>query len=174
MLSLGKITRLVFGIADDAGRVDPAGQRPAGARRIGRAGRGSPGCVAFDFGTSTSPVMDGFTADHARRRSTARAAGYGLKDARIWHAFDALQPDPLYQDFLCIEDGGLAVNLPNGKYRVFVNIDSPSGFWGEYQTYRKRADPRRGPAGRQRDDGLRCLQGASISGSGTSRTGPTT
>ena len=29
--------------------------------------------------------------------------------------------------------------MPNGKYRVFVNIDSPSGFWGEYQVYRKRA-----------------------------------
>ena len=28
--------------------------------------------------------------------------------------------------------------MPNGKYRVFVNIDSPSGFWGEYQTYRRR------------------------------------
>ncbi len=61
-----------------------------------------------------------------------------MKDARIWRAFDALQPDPLYQDFICIEGGGLAVDVPNGKYRVFVNIDSPSGFWGEYQTYRQR------------------------------------
>ncbi len=33
---------------------------------------------------------------------------------------------------------GLAVDVPNGKYRVFVNIDSPSGFWGEYQTFRQR------------------------------------
>ena len=48
-------------------------------------------------------------------------------------------PIPLYQDFICIEAGGLAVDVPNGKYRVFVNIDSPSGFWGEYQTYRQRA-----------------------------------
>jgi hypothetical protein len=29
--------------------------------------------------------------------------------------------------------------VPNGRYRVFVNIDSPSGFWGEYQTFRKRS-----------------------------------
>ena len=69
----------------------------------------------------------------------SKGRGYGLKDAKIWRAFDALQPDPLYQDFICIESGGLAVDVPNGKYRVFVNIDSPSGFWGEYQVYRKRA-----------------------------------
>ena len=31
------------------------------------------------------------------------------------------------------------MDVPNGKYRVFVNIDNPSGFWGEYQVYRKRA-----------------------------------
>ena len=29
--------------------------------------------------------------------------------------------------------------MPNGKYRVFVNIDSPSGYWGEYQAYRRRS-----------------------------------
>ncbi|MCX5683931.1 MAG: DUF6067 family protein, partial [Planctomycetota bacterium] len=65
--------------------------------------------------------------------------GYGLKDAKIWRAMDVLQPDPLYQDFICIESGGLAVDVPNGKYRVFLNMDNPSGFWGEYQVYRKRA-----------------------------------
>jgi hypothetical protein len=69
----------------------------------------------------------------------SRGRGYGLKDARIWRAFDAFQPDPLYQDFLCIEAGGLAVDVPNGRYCVFVNVDSPSGFWGEYQAYRRRA-----------------------------------
>ena len=96
------------------------------------------GLHAFDFGTSTSPVMEGFTPITPATLYN-RGRGYGLKDARIWRAFDALQPDPLYQDFVCIEGGGLAVNVPNGKYRVFVNIDSPSGFWGEYQIYRKRA-----------------------------------
>ena len=89
----------------------------------------------------------------------SKGRGYGLKDARIWRAFDALQPDPLYQDFICIEGGGLAVDVPNGKYRVFVNIDSPSGFWGEYQTYRTRAVLAEGRPVVERDDGLRGLQG---------------
>jgi hypothetical protein len=95
------------------------------------------GLYAFDFGTGTSPVMDGFTQiTPATLYSSGR--GYGLKDAKIWRAVDALQPDPLYQDFICIESGGLAVDVPNGKYRVSVNIDSPSGFWGEYQAYSQR------------------------------------
>jgi hypothetical protein len=96
------------------------------------------GLYAFDFGTGTSPVMDGFTQiTEATLYSTGR--GYGLKNAKVWRAFDALQPDPLYQDFICIESGGLAVDVPNGKYRVFVNMDSPSGYWGEYQVYRERS-----------------------------------
>jgi hypothetical protein len=95
------------------------------------------GLSAFDFGTSSSPVMEGFLPI-TPGTVYSKGRGYGLKDAKIWRSFDALQPDPLYQDFICIESGGLAVDVPNGKYRVFVNIDNPSGFWGEYQVYRKR------------------------------------
>jgi hypothetical protein len=95
------------------------------------------GLFAFDFGTGSSPLMEGFTAiGPATLYSKGR--GYGLKNAKIWRTFDALQPDPLYQDYMCIESGGLAVDLPNGTYRVFVNIDNPSGYWGEYQIYKKR------------------------------------
>jgi hypothetical protein len=137
MLDLGNVTRLVFGIGDS-----PPGPLVVDNVRLERDDTPSlvwfDGLHAFDFGTGSSPVMEGFTAiTPTTRYSPGR--GYGLKDARVWHAFDALQPDPLYQDFLCIEAGGLAVDLPNGRYRVFVNVDSPSGFWGEYQVYRKRA-----------------------------------
>ena len=92
---------------------------------------------AFDFGPAGSPVMDGFTAitpgtiyDEGR--------GYGLKNARIWRAFNVLQPDPLDQDYLCIESGGLAVDVPNGVWRVVVNVDAAAGFWGEYPIWRER------------------------------------
>jgi hypothetical protein len=137
MLNLGGITRLVFGIGDDP----PAPlyldnlrlERDETSARVN-----FEGLHAFDFGTSTSPVMEGFTAITPATQYS-RGRGYGLKDARIWRAFDALQPEPLYQDFICIEAGGLAVDVPNGSYRVFVNIDSPSGYWGEYQTFRQRA-----------------------------------
>jgi len=96
-----------------------------------------PGLQAFSFGPGTSPPMRGFTqVTPATIYSSGR--GYGLKDAQIWRAFDVLQPDPLYQTFICIEAGGFAIDLPNGTYHVFVNIDNPSGFWGEYQVYRER------------------------------------
>ncbi len=95
------------------------------------------GLHAFDFGPGGSPVMDGFTAvTPATVYSQGR--GYGLKNAKIWRAFNVLQPDPLYQDYLCIESGGFAIDVPNGTWRVIVNIDAAAGFWGEYQTYRQR------------------------------------
>ena len=137
MLILNSITRLVFSIPDKP----PA---PLFIDNVRLERDDSPqkvafdGLYAFDFGTGTSPVMEGFTAiTPATLYSKGR--GYGLKNARVWRAFDVLQPEALYQDFICIESGGLAIDVPNGTYRVVLNIDNPSGFWGEYQAYRKRA-----------------------------------
>jgi hypothetical protein len=96
------------------------------------------GLWAFDAGPAGSPVMEGFTPLDMSKTYT-KGRGYGWKDAHFWRAFDALQPDPLYRDFVCVERGGLALDVPNGTYHVFVNMDSPSGFWGEYQRYRRRA-----------------------------------
>jgi hypothetical protein len=96
------------------------------------------GLWAFDFGTATSPVMDGFTqVTPASIYSGGR--GYGLMKPEVWRAYDALQPEPLYEDAVILRSGGMAIDVPNGKYHVFVNIDSPSGFWGEYQVYRERS-----------------------------------
>jgi hypothetical protein len=96
-----------------------------------------PGLRAFSFGPGAAPPLRGFTAVTPATVYSAER-GYGLKNAQIWKACDALQPDPLYAVGICIEHGGFAVDLPDGKYHVFLNIDSPSGFWGEYQIYRKR------------------------------------
>ena len=96
-----------------------------------------PGLQAYTFGPGTPPPLRGF-AQVTPATVYSPGRGYGLKDARIWRAFDVLQPDPLYQAFICIESGGFATDLPDGKYHVFVNIDSPSGYWGEYQVYRQR------------------------------------
>jgi hypothetical protein len=137
MLILNGITRLVFSVGDAPAAPlfidDVRLERDESARQVH-----FDGLYAFDFGLSSSPVLEGFQAvTPSTLYSVGR--GYGLKDAKLWRALDALQPDPLYQDFLCLESGGLAVDVPNGRYRVFVNLDSPSGFWGEYQVYQKRA-----------------------------------
>jgi len=96
------------------------------------------GLHAFALTPGGDPGIDGFIpVTPATQYSPAR--GYGLKNAKIWKSFDVLEPDPLYQRFLCIESGGLAVDVPNGTYRVFVNVDAPGGYWGENQVYRDRA-----------------------------------
>jgi len=135
-LDAANVTRLVFSISRDAAAplyIDNVRlERDDSARRVQ-----FEGLWAFDCGTQSSPLMEGFTRlTPATVYSAGR--GWGLKDARIWKAYDALQPEPLYQDFLCIQSGGVAIDVPDGKYRVFLNIDSPSGFWGEYQVYRER------------------------------------
>jgi hypothetical protein len=137
MLMLDSITRLVFSIGDE-----PKAPLFLDHLRLERDTATESvvfdGLYAFDFGPGGSPLMDGFQAiTPGTIYSPGR--GYGLREARIWRTFDALQPEPLYQDFLCLERGGLAVDLPDGRYHVFVNVDSPSGFWGEYQRYRRRA-----------------------------------
>jgi hypothetical protein len=136
-LILSGITKLVFSLGDA-----PAAPLFLDKLRLERDTTADAvffeGLYAFDFGTGKSPVMDGFTSI-TPATLYAPGRGYGLKNARIWRAVDALQPDPLYQDFLCIESGGLAVDVPNGKYRVFVNMDSPGGYWGETQAFRQRS-----------------------------------
>jgi hypothetical protein len=137
MLMQSAITRLVLSIAEKPGAplfVDNLRlERDESADKVL-----FEGLYAFDLGTETSPVLEGFTQiTPATRYSKGR--GYGLLDAKVWRAFDALQPEPLHQDFICIESGGLAVDVPNGKYRVLVSMDGPSGYWGEYQVYRRRA-----------------------------------
>ncbi len=136
---LDAITHLVFGLPDK-----PPGSVFLDNIRLERDNETPTvdGLYAFDFGPANSPLMPGFTRiDPSTTYSKGR--GYGLKDARIWRGADVLQPDPLYQDFLCIEQGSFVVDVPNGRYHVLVNVDNPSGFWGEYQTYRQRSILRR-------------------------------
>ena len=98
-----------------------------------------PGLLAYSFGPGKSAPLSGFTpVTPSTIYSPGR--GYGLKGVPITRTYDVLQPDPLYQKgiFLADSGSGFAVDLPNGKYHVFANIDYPSGFWGEYQVYHSR------------------------------------
>ena len=133
---LDGITRLVFGVGDK-----PAAPLFISNVRLERDDSlqqmAFEGLKAFSLGLDTSPLMEGFTKI-TPGTLYSKGRGYGLQNAKVWRAFNVLQPDPLYQSFICIESGGLAVDVPNGKYHLFVNIDNPSGYWGEYQTYKIR------------------------------------
>ena len=111
-LMLSGVTHLVFSVGDQ-----PPAPLYLDNLRLERDVETPPlkfdGLHAFDLGTSQSPLMPGFTrVDPATIYSRGR--GYGLKDARLWRTFDALQPDPLYQDFLCIEQGGFIHHTKGG------------------------------------------------------------
>lgn len=135
-LDKANITRVVYAVGN--GTKAPVYFDNIRLERDTSANVNVPGLQAFSFGPGTSPPMRGFTAvTPGTLYSVGR--GYGLKNAQIWRAFDVLQPDPLYENFICIEKGGFAVDLPDGKYHVFLNLDNPSGYWGEYQVYRQRS-----------------------------------
>ncbi len=93
--------------------------------------------VALDFGRPGSPVMEGFQAADSSLTYTP-GRGLGWYAARIWRSFDARQPEALTQDFLCPESGSFRIDLPDGRYRVLMNVQSPGAYWGEQQNYRKR------------------------------------
>jgi len=95
------------------------------------------GLAAFDFGPPGSPLMEGFeSADSSTQYSPGR--GYGWHEARLWRAFDARQPEVLTQDFVCPEAGAFRYDLPDGRYRVLMIIESPGGYWGEVQKFKQR------------------------------------
>lgn len=96
------------------------------------------GLFAFDFGTKTSPVMEGFTQITSEDKYTPELRWGFRNNAWIHGSQDCRQPEPLYQDFIIVRSGDFAIDVPNGKYRIMVNIDSPGGFWGDNQLYTKR------------------------------------
>ena len=173
MLILDEITRLVFGVGDQ-----PPAPLFVDNVRLERDDAADTakfdGLFAFDFGTATSPVMEGFTA------ITPATAVQSWPRIRPQGRHGSGAPSTPFSRSRFIRTssaskaGGLAVDVPNGRYRVFVNIDSPSGFWGEYQTF--RAAQRSWPKG-----GRSCAKPwistpsrPSTFGSGTSKTCPAT
>ena len=137
MLDAGNITRLVFAIDDK-----PQAPLFIDNIRVERDEEAAKaffdGLWAFDFQpNNTCPVMEGFTPI-VPSSTYSVGKGFGLKDAGNPTGQNALQPDPLYQDYLDISQGGMAVDVPNGKYRVWVNVNRPALYWGEVQTWSKR------------------------------------
>ena len=137
MLILSGITRLVFGIGDNP----PAPlfmdnvrlERDDTPARVSFDG---PACLRLRHGHQ--PGHGGIHADHAGDAVQSRAAAMGSRMRGSGAPSTPSSPTRSTRTSSASKRGGLAVDVPNGQYRVFVNIDSPSGFWGEYQTYRQR------------------------------------
>lgn len=97
-----------------------------------------PELNAFDFGPPDGPGMEGFLRESGTMYSEGRGYGW-LPGAKFWRDQNALQPDALIQDFITPEKAIFRVNVPDGKYHVVLNLDSPGAYWGEAQRYRARS-----------------------------------
>lgn len=95
------------------------------------------GLKAFDFGPLDTPVMAGFQQVIAAMPYDP-GRGFGWNGTVVWRSFNAMQPDSLFGDFVCPAQGSFRVDLPNGRYHVIMNIDSPGGYWGEVQAFHSR------------------------------------
>ncbi len=96
------------------------------------------GLVALDFGPPGSPVLEGFTQAGEEPYTAQLGRGWVRGSFGMRNVSDALQPEPLTQDFVCPQSGVLRLDVPKGRYTVVLNVDSPGGFWGELPVYRNR------------------------------------
>ncbi len=80
-----------------------------------------PELIRLDLGSLASPVMPGFTRLHAGMRY-AEQRGYGFSAAtRIARTEDRRHPDSLLSDWVSVHEGGIEIDLPDGRYRVLAD-----------------------------------------------------
>ena len=82
--------------------------------------------------------MPGFTrVDPSTVYSDGR--GYGLKDAQIWRASDVLQPDPLYENFICHHAAAASPSIcPTGGIMCSSTSTIPRASGANIRYYRQR------------------------------------
>jgi len=78
----------------------------------------TPFAMAFDMGTATSPIADGFVRIDAGSRYTVET-GFGWTDGGV-SGLDRRKGLALDRDLVLTRDATFAVDLPNGSYRVEV------------------------------------------------------
>jgi hypothetical protein len=99
-----------------------------------------PGLKAFDVEPEGAPGFPGFTP-LTPKDEYAKAKGFGWQNAKFANTNPnvaiRLHPDNLFRDWLSFYNGELAIDLPNGKYRVHLQIEDP-GAWELMQNYSRR------------------------------------
>jgi hypothetical protein len=95
-----------------------------------------PGLKAFDVGKAGSPAFNGFTA-LTEKDGYSKAKGFGWLRSDFARMDDRIHPDNLFRDNLSCRNAELAVDVPNGKYRVHLQLEDPS-YWELMQFYHRR------------------------------------
>ena len=156
MLILNAVTRLVFSIGEKPPRslfMDNLRlERDDTLDRVS-----FDGLFAFDFGTATSPVMEGFTAITPATQYS-RGRGYGLKDARVWRAFDAAPTRAAVPGFPLHRIRRLGRRRAQWPLSRVREYRQSLRFLGRVPDLPQPCDRGRRAAGGSRDDGFRYLQ----------------
>jgi len=95
-----------------------------------------PGLRAFDVGKAGTPGFPGFTA-LTEKSAYSKAAGFGWTRSDFARRDDRIHPDNLFRDNLSCRNCELAVDVPDGKYRVHMQLEDPS-YWELMQFYNRR------------------------------------
>lgn len=95
-----------------------------------------PGLKAFDVGKIGTPVFSGFTA-LTEKSAYDKAKGFGWTRSYFGRMADQMHPDDLFRDWIDCLDAELAVDVPNGKYIVMLQLEDP-GYWEYMQNYTHR------------------------------------
>jgi|GEM_PF-1145813 len=125
-------------------RPDPDDRAPLEVRRIELAKSAvsyAPGLLALHAGPADAGAVDGFlTLDE--NADYSRARGWGWLEKKFWSPYPQVNrvvaPDALTSSNLAIASAKLRVDLKPGTYRVWMIIDHPGGYWGEYPYYKRR------------------------------------
>jgi hypothetical protein len=137
-LDAARVVSLILARSDEGDRA------PIEIRRIElkkSSGPSAPGALAFHVGPADAGVPDGFLSLN-ETTSYAPERGWGWLAHEFWAPYPQVNrevaPDELTSSNLTIASARLRVDLKPGNYRVWMIIDHPGGFWGEYPYYRRR------------------------------------
>jgi hypothetical protein len=100
-----------------------------------------PGLKAFDVEIENAPGFPGYVSLTPKDLYN-KQKGYGWTKTQFYNENNRdicirLHPDNLFRDWIACANAELAVDVPNGKYRVRMQLEDP-GAWEFMQNYRKR------------------------------------
>ncbi|HYE05988.1 MAG TPA: hypothetical protein VEL07_10775 [Planctomycetota bacterium] len=97
-----------------------------------------PGLLAFDVGPEGSPGFPGF-ASITEKTMHGDGAAFGWKPGISFaNTWVRLGPDNLFRDWLSIADGSLLIDVPNGRYHVWLQLND-AGEWEYVQNFTRRS-----------------------------------
>ena len=88
------------------------------------------GLQLFDFVKESFRGMNGFTTIMAKHKYHKKV-GFGFRNSNIWRSEDSIYADTLNRDGIFINNGEFCIDVPNGYYDIYLNVNH-LGLWNEH------------------------------------------